>query len=230
MNRSKVPRKAALGTKRAIDVIVATLGLVALSPVLGASALAVYATMGRPIFFVQERPGYKERPFKVRKLRTMRVAQAGEAYLHTDAARLTRLGRFLRRTSLDELPELWHVLTGEMSLVGPRPLLMEFLPKYTAEQHRRHDVRPGISGWAVVHGRQLIPFSKRLELDVWYVDNWSLGLDLKILAMTVRAVLRSDGVIHGQSVDDVDDLGLAAPSALASDDGAGRPGAVPPEG
>jgi lipopolysaccharide/colanic/teichoic acid biosynthesis glycosyltransferase len=181
--------------------------------------------MGRPIFFVHVRPGYKGKPFRLRKLRTMRPAKDGEDYLRTDAARLTPLGRILRKTSIDELPELWHVLTGEMSLVGPRPLLMEYLPKYTPEHHRRHEVRPGITGWAVVHGRQLIPFSKRLELDVWYVDNWSVVLDLKILAMTVRDVIKSKGVISGQSADDVDDLGLvprestfsAANSASRSD-------------
>jgi sugar transferase EpsL len=201
-------RKSALLAKRTVDVVGAAVGLIALSPVLAASALAIYGTMGRPIYFTQERPGYKEKPFTLRKLRTMRPAKDGEAYLRTDAERLTPVGRLLRRTSIDELPGLWHVLTGEMSLVGPRPLLMEYLPKYNAEQHRRHDVRPGITGWAAVHGRQRILFSKRLELDVWYVDNWSLRLDFKILAMTVRDVFGGAGVIPGQSVDDVDDLGF----------------------
>jgi sugar transferase EpsL len=206
---SKFSWRVALFAKRAIDIVGAGVGLIGLSPLLGASALAIYARMGRPIFFTRERPGYKEKPFTLRKFRTMRAIKDGEGHFATDAGRLTPLGRFLRRTSIDELPQLWHVLTGEMSLVGPRPLLMEYLPKYTAEHHRRHDVRPGITGWAAVHGRQLIPFSKRLELDVWYVDNWSLGLDLKILTMTVRDVLKGDGVVSGQSVDDVDDLGLA---------------------
>ena len=202
-------RRTALLAKRAIDIVGAVAGLIVLSPVLAACAVAIYMTMGRPVLFAHQRPGYREKPFTLRKLRTMRPAKDGEVYFRTDAERLTPLGRFLRRTSIDELPELWHVLTGEMSLVGPRPLLMEYLPKYTPEQHRRHDVRPGITGWAAVHGRQLISFSTRLELDVWYVDNWSLVLDLKILAMTVRDVFKGKGVISGQSVDDVDDLGLA---------------------
>lgn len=213
MRIPNVSRRSALRVKRVIDVVGAGVALVVVSPVLAATALAIYATMGRPIFFTHERPGYEERPFTLRKFRTMRTPEPGESYLFTDAERLTRLGRFLRRTSIDELPELWQVLKGEMSLVGPRPLLREFLPKYTAEQHRRHDVRPGITGWAAVHGRQLLPFSRRLELDVWYVDNWSLRLDMKILAMTVRDVLKGQGVVSGQSIDDVDDLGFAATAA-----------------
>jgi lipopolysaccharide/colanic/teichoic acid biosynthesis glycosyltransferase len=201
--------------KRALDVVGASVGLVALSPVIGASALAVLTNMGRPIFFEHVRPGYKEKLFTLRKFRTMRqpTAQqlADSTYFRNDAERLTAVGKFLRRTSIDELPELWHVLTGEMSLVGPRPLLVEYLPKYTAEQRRRHDVRPGITGWAQVNGRQTISFSKRLELDVWYVDNWSFALDLKILAMTVRDVFRTAGVIPGQTIEEVDDLGFAPP-------------------
>jgi lipopolysaccharide/colanic/teichoic acid biosynthesis glycosyltransferase len=143
------------------------------------------------------------------KFRTMRPAENGEVWFRTDADRLTPLGRLLRKTSIDELPGLWNVLKGEMSLVGPRPLLMEYLPKYTPEQNRRHEVRPGITRWAQVNGRQSIPFSKRLALDVWYVDNWSLGLDVKILAMTIKQAIFGSGVYSGQNVDDVDDLGLA---------------------
>jgi sugar transferase EpsL len=229
----KVPtlsRDLALLAKRSIDIVVAGVGLILLSPVLGASALAIYAKMGRPIFFTQERPGYKEKPFTFRKLRTMRAAKDGEVDFRGDAARITPLGRFLRRTSIDELPELWHVLTGDMSLVGPRPLLMEYLPNYTAEQHRRHDVRPGITGWAGVHGRQLVPFSKRLVLDVWYVDNWSLGLDLRILAMTIGDVLKGEGVHPGLSFNDIDDLGLTPPASnLNGANGARRSAGVRPD-
>jgi sugar transferase EpsL len=201
-------RKVRLFAKRSMDVLGALVGLIVLSPFLLASAVAIYLTMGRPILFVQERPGLKEKPFRLRKFRTMRIPTDGQVDFRSDAVRLTRLGRFLRRTSIDELPELWHVLIGEMSLVGPRPLLMDYLPLYTAEQHRRHDVRPGITGWAVVHGRQTIPLSQRFALDVWYVDHWSLGLDLKILARTARDVVSRKGVIPGQSVDEIDDLGF----------------------
>ena len=122
---------------------------------------------------------------------------------------MTRVGRFIRKLSLDELPSLWNVLRGEMSLVGPRPLLMEYLPKYTSEQNRRHEVRPGITGWAQVNGRQRIPFSRRLELDVWYVDHWSLMLDIRILFLTFYGLLKPTGVIPGQDVDEIDDLGLS---------------------
>jgi lipopolysaccharide/colanic/teichoic acid biosynthesis glycosyltransferase len=204
-----VTRKTALLLKRAIDIAGASIGLVALSPIFGAASVAVLASMGRPIFFSHDRPGYKGKLFRITKFRTMRPAKQGEVWFRTDEQRLTRVGRFLRNTSIDELPELWMVLKGDMSLVGPRPLLTEYLSKYTPEQMRRHDMKPGITGWAQVHGRQTIAFSKRLEYDVWYVDNFSIALDLKILAMTVRDVFRSKGVLNGQNVDDVDDLGLA---------------------
>jgi lipopolysaccharide/colanic/teichoic acid biosynthesis glycosyltransferase len=206
-------RASGLFAKRVIDVVGAGAALAALSPVIGLAAAAIRVTMGKPAFFEHVRPGLDGKPFKLVKLRTMRAAKPGEVYFRTDAERITPLGRFLRRTSIDELPELWNVLRGDMSLVGPRPLLMEYLPKYTPEQARRHELRPGITGWAQVNGRQSIPFSRRLALDVWYVDHWSLMLDLKILAMTVRDVFARSGVIPGQSVDDVDDLGLAAPAA-----------------
>jgi lipopolysaccharide/colanic/teichoic acid biosynthesis glycosyltransferase len=196
--------------KRAIDIAGSAAGLVALSPLLGSAAIAIAATMGRPVLFKHTRPGYKGRPFTLYKFRTMRPPRQGEGvYFRTDADRLTRLGRFLRATSIDELPELFNVLKGDMSLVGPRPLLTEYLAKYTAEQARRHDVPPGITGWAQVHGRQHSRFSQRLVNDVWYVDHWSLWLDAKILALTALDVVRSSGVISGQNVDDVDDLGLA---------------------
>ncbi len=192
------------------DVVGAGAGLLVLSPVLGGAALAIATSMGRPVLFKHVRPGYGGRPFTMLKFRTMRAPRPGEdVYFRTDEARLTGLGRFLRRSSIDELPELWNVLVGDMSLVGPRPLLLEYLDRYTPEQARRHDVRPGITGWAQVNGRQTIKFSERLAHDVWYVDHWSLWLDAKILAMTLARVFRSEGVIPGQSVDDVDDLGLS---------------------
>jgi lipopolysaccharide/colanic/teichoic acid biosynthesis glycosyltransferase len=168
--------------------------------------------MGRPVFFRQQRPGLHGEPFTMHKLRTMREPRRNEVFFRTDANRLTPLGRFLRQTSIDELPELWDVLRGKMSLVGPRPLLMEYLPRYTPEQKRRHEVRPGITGWAQIHGRQHVKFGKRLELDVWYVDNASLLLDLYILARTAREVFRASNIVHGQTVEEVDDIGLAPPA------------------
>jgi sugar transferase EpsL len=147
------------------------------------------------------------------KFRTMRPARSGEVWFRTDEQRMTRVGRWLRRSSIDELPELWQVLRGEMSLVGPRPLLPEYLPLYTTEQARRHEVRPGITGWAQVQGRQTIPFSRRLALDVWYVDHFSLRLDLRILLLTIRDVVGTRGVLPGQDIDEIDDLGFA-PRAL----------------
>ena len=163
--------------------------------------------MGSPIFFRQVRPGYRAQPFTVVKFRTMKLGDTAATQL-SDAARLTSLGAFLRRHSLDELPQLWNVLTGDMSLVGPRPLLMEYLERYSREQNRRHDVKPGITGWAQVHGRQDIPFSRRLELDVWYVDHQSLKLDMMILLLTLSRTLRGAGVRSGQDVREVDDIGL----------------------
>ena len=196
--------------KRTIDIAGAAAGLALLSPVFAGAAIGIAATMGRPILFKHVRPGRHGKPFTMYKFRTMRPAREGEGvYFRTDADRLTRLGRFLRATSIDELPELFNVLKGDMSLVGPRPLLMEYLPRYTARQARRHDVRPGITGWAQVNGRQNALFSARLENDVWYVENWSLWLDAKILARTMTDVFRSRGVISGQNVDEVDDLGLS---------------------
>jgi sugar transferase EpsL len=179
-----------------------------LSPVLLFAGLAVRVTLGRPVLFRQVRAGLDGVPFTIVKLRTMRDVREGEDFYRTDAARLTRLGGILRRSSIDELPELWNVLKGEMSLVGPRPLLIDYLDKYTDEQRRRHAVRPGITGWAQVQGRQEIPFSRRLELDVWYVDHWTLGLDAQIVAKTIRQVVVGRGVVSGQALGDVDDLGL----------------------
>jgi len=199
--------------KRGMDVLGAAAGLVLLSPLLAGAALAVWASMGRPIFFRQLRPGRDERPFVIVKFRTMRDPKQGEVWFRTDADRLSRVGRLLRKSSIDELPELWNVLLGDMSLVGPRPLLMEYLPKYTPNESRRHEVRPGITGWAQVNGRQNIPFSRRLALDVWYVDHWSPWIDARILFLTVRQVFRPAGVVSGQEVDEVDDLGLSSDRA-----------------
>lgn len=183
--------------KRVMDVTGASAGLVVLAPLIGAAALLVVITMGRPVLFRQLRPGLGGRPFTMYKFRTMTQSRPGEIHYLTDGERLTPAGRFLRRTSIDELPELWNVLKGDMSLVGPRPLLMEYLGRYSPEQARRHDVRPGITGWAQVNGRQEIPFKKRFELDLWYVDNWSLKLDVKILFKTLGRVIRSSGVVIG---------------------------------
>jgi sugar transferase EpsL len=193
--------------KRALDFSSAVIGLVVLWPIMLTIALAIRVRMGAPVLFRQRRPGYHARPFTMLKFRTM-LAGDTAATLHSDAERLTPLGTRLRRYSLDELPQLWNVLKGEMSLVGPRPLLMEYLERYTPEQARRHDVKPGITGWAQVQGRQDLPFSKRLELDVWYVDHQTLWLDLRILWMTVAKLVRGSGVHSGQDVRTVDDLGL----------------------
>lgn len=171
-----------------LDILVVLLTAPVWAALLAVTALAVRMEMGCPVLFVQERPGLGGRPFRMLKFRTMRTG-AG-----TDAERLTRLGRFLRSTSLDELPELVNVLEGDMALVGPRPLLMEYLPLYSKEQARRHEVRPGITGWAQVHGRNAVPWEEKFAYDVWYVDHQSLGLDLKILAMTVGQVFCRRGI------------------------------------
>ncbi len=180
--------------KRAVDIAGAVTALLVFSPVLAWVALAVALTSGIPILFRQRRPGLSEKPFTIIKFRTMRAPRRGEVWYLTDEQRITRLGRFLRATSLDELPELWNVLRGDMSLVGPRPLLMEYLDQYTPEERRRHDMRPGVTGWGAVNGRNALRFRDRLALDVWYVDHWSLKLDLRILAMTVNQVLRRTDV------------------------------------
>jgi sugar transferase EpsL len=183
--------------KRVIDLTGSAVGLVVFSPVIGAAAVAVAISMGRPIIYRQLRPGLRGQPFVLYKIRTMRPRIPGDRPSRTEAERLTIVGRFLRRTSIDELPELWNVLLGDMSLVGPRPLLMEYLDRYSPVQARRHEVRPGITGWAQIHGRQELAFRKRFEFDVWYVDHWSLALDLRILAKTFGLVIRSDGIVGG---------------------------------
>lgn len=180
--------------KRVFDVVGAGAGLVLLSPVLGVVAVVSLLALGRPILFRQVRAGYQGRPFRIVKFRTMKVAESCGDVPLTDSQRLTRWGSLLRELSLDELPELWNVLRGDMSLVGPRPLLMEYLPLYSAEQRRRHDVRPGITGWAQVNGRNATEWGERFRLDTWYVDHVSLALDLKIVALTVRRVIAREGI------------------------------------
>jgi lipopolysaccharide/colanic/teichoic acid biosynthesis glycosyltransferase len=182
--------------KRLGDVLASLVLLVVLSPLIFVTALAVRAKLGAPVLFRQQRPGVEGRVFTLYKFRTMTAADAGDDLeaTGTDAARLTPLGRLLRASSLDELPELWNVLRGDMSMVGPRPWLVEYLPRYTREQARRHEVRPGITGWAQVHGRNELDWDERILMDVWYVDNRSLLLDLRILLMTFATVLSARGV------------------------------------
>ncbi len=180
--------------KRAFDIAVSLFILVVFSPLLLLLALFVRLKLGSPIFFTQARPGWKERPFHMVKFRTMTNARDSNGELLPDAERLPRFGQLLRSTSLDELPELLNVLKGEMSLVGPRPLLMQYLERYSSEQRRRHEMRPGITGWAQVNGRNNLGWDDRFKLDVWYIDNWSFGLDLKILFKTVMKVIRRSDV------------------------------------
>jgi sugar transferase EpsL len=191
------PQARALGpsiAKRALDVVASGLVLTVVSPALVVFALLIRANMGPPILFRQERPGLHGRRFRVLKFRTMRDAHDAHGRPLPDAARLTRFGRLVRATSLDELPQLWNVLRGDMSLVGPRPLLVQYLDRYTPEQARRHDVKPGITGWAQVNGRNAISWEEKFALDVWYVDNQSLWLDLRILALTALKVFRRNGI------------------------------------
>jgi sugar transferase EpsL len=194
--------------RRLVDLVGATVLSVVLAPVLAGLALAVRLKMGAPVFFRQLRPGYKGRPFEVYKFRTMTDPVDTNGQELTDEQRLTGVGIFMRRLSLDELPQLWNIIRGEMSFIGPRPLLMEFLKWYSPEQMRRHDVKPGVTGWAQVQGRHDIPFSKRLELDVWYVDNRSLRLDLRIVGLTLLKVLSMRGARPAQTDAEVDDVGL----------------------
>jgi lipopolysaccharide/colanic/teichoic acid biosynthesis glycosyltransferase len=180
--------------KRLFDLLLTLPGLILLSPILGLIAVAVWINQGRPVLFRQVRPGYGGQPFNLFKFRTMRIARASDGEPLPDEVRLTALGRFLRSFSLDELPELWNVVRGEMSLVGPRPLLMQYLDRYTPEQARRHDAVPGITGWAQIHGRNAVNWEEKFALDVWYVDHWSLGLDFKILLLTLWKVITREGI------------------------------------
>lgn len=181
-------------SKRIFDLVVSLILLIILSPLFIIIAIAIYFTMGAPVLFKQVRPGLHGIPFTMYKFRTMTEDRDADGRLLPDEQRITRLGRFLRSTSLDELPELVNVLKGEMSLVGPRPLLMQYLPLYTPEQARRHEVLPGITGWAQVNGRNAISWEDKFKLDVWYVDNWSMSLDIRILLLTVWKVLLREGI------------------------------------
>lgn len=182
--------------KRGIDLIVAVTGLVLLAPVMSVVAIFVRLTMGSPVLFRQTRPGWKEKPFALLKFRSMADESDRAGNPRPDEERLTALGRFLRRFSLDELPQLWNVLKGDLSLVGPRPLLMEYLPRYSDFERRRHEVKPGVTGWAQVQGRNALTWQQKFALDVWYVDHWSIGLDIKILALTAMTVCRGKGISH----------------------------------
>lgn len=186
--------------KRAIDITASAGVLVVFSPVLLLVACMLhFFNEGAGIFFLQQRPGYKGRPFKIVKFRTMNNRKGQDGKLLPDKQRITKFGAFVRSTSLDELPQLWNVLKGDMSLIGPRPLLMEYLPLYSAEQMRRHDVRPGISGWAQCHGRNNITWTEKFKLDVWYVDNISFRTDCSIVLTTLRRVIKKDDIDNSAS-------------------------------
>jgi sugar transferase EpsL len=186
--------------KRMFDVVAAVAWTILLSPVFLAVAIAVRMALGRPVLFRQTRIGYKERPFTLYKFRTMTDAVDTHGAPLPDQERLTRTGQFLRRTSLDELPQLWNVLRGDMSLVGPRPLLLEYLPRYTPQQRRRHEVLPGMTGWAQVMGRNSLSWDQRLQLDTWYVEHRSWWVDFRILAMTLRSLILSRDISHNGHV------------------------------
>jgi len=180
--------------KRSFDIIVSLLTLIILSPIVGVTALLIRSKIGTPVLFKQQRPGFNEKPFYVYKFRSMTDECDEQGELLPDDVRLTSFGKVVRKLSLDELPQLLNVLKGDMSFVGPRPLLMEYLPLYNERQSRRHEVRPGITGWAQVNGRNSISWEDKFELDVWYVENWSFWLDIKILFMTVLKVFKSEGI------------------------------------
>ena len=181
-------------SKRIFDLIVAILGFILLSPFIFLTALCVGIFLGTPVIFRQQRPGYRGQPFYIYKFRTMTDASDSTGSLLPDSERLTHFGRFLRTLSLDELPELINILRGEMSVVGPRPLLMEYLERYSPEQMRRHDVYPGLTGWAQVNGRNAITWQDKFQHDVWYVDNWSFWLDIKIILLTLWKVIKREGI------------------------------------
>jgi lipopolysaccharide/colanic/teichoic acid biosynthesis glycosyltransferase len=189
MLHNKIPIR-----KRIFDLLVAGMLVIILSPLLLVTAILVRIRHGKPVLFGQKRPGYKGNIFQIYKFRTMTNDRKPDGNLLPDEDRLTRLGRILRATSIDELPELFNVLRGEMSIVGPRPLLVQYLDRYTPEQARRHDVLPGITGWAQVNGRNAIEWGEKFRLDVWYVDNWSFWLDMKILLLTFWKVIKREGI------------------------------------
>jgi sugar transferase EpsL len=181
-------------SKRILDLVLTVPGIIILSPLLLIIAILVLINFGAPVLFRQKRPGFRAKPFRVYKFRTMSEARDKLDHLLPDSQRITRLGNFLRSTSLDELPEMFNVLRGEMSWVGPRPLLMQYLERYSDEQARRHDVLPGITGWAQINGRNALTWEEKFKLDVWYVDHWSFCLDIKILLISVLKVLRREGI------------------------------------
>ena len=181
-------------SKRFFDIVASVAGLIVLSPVIAIVAYLIRKRLGSPILFRQVRPGLGGKPFEMVKFRTMRDALDANGNPLPDSERMTDFGRFLRSSSLDELPELWNVIKGDMSLVGPRPLLMEYLPLYNEVQVRRHDARPGVTGWAQINGRNALSWEEKFKLDVWYVDNQSLWLDLKIIFLTIKKVLIRDGI------------------------------------
>lgn len=180
--------------KRLFDFVVALIAIVLLSPIILLITLLVWRRLGKPILFCQRRPGLYEKPFNIYKFRTMSLACDQHGVLLDDSERMTKFGTFLRKSSLDELPQLLNVIKGDLSLIGPRPLLMEYLPLYSEEQARRHHVRPGISGWAQVNGRNAVSWDEKFQYDVWYVDNHSFALDIKILWLTIIKVISSEGV------------------------------------
>ena len=182
--------------KRIIDLIIAIIGLILLLPIFFTIMALIKINLGSPIIYKQLRPGLDKKVFNIYKFRTMTEEKNKNGVLFSDEERLTKFGKFLRSTSLDELPGLWNVLIGDMSLVGPRPLLIEYLSLYSPEQARRHEVRSGITGWAQVNGRNAISWNKKLQMDVWYVDNQSLILDIKILCLTLTKVIKRDGISH----------------------------------
>lgn len=182
--------------KRAMDILGAIFAIAVFMPLFILIAVLVRLNLGRPLFFCQQRPGLRGAPFNMWKFRTMTNSYGSDGHLLPDAQRLTRFGIFLRSSSLDELPELWNVLKGDMSLVGPRPLLMEYVPLYSERQSRRQWVRPGITGWAQINGRNAISWEEKFELDVWYVENRTLWLDIKILLLTIWRVIKRDGISH----------------------------------
>tara|TARA_R110001583_G_scaffold56717_1_gene170930 strand:+ start:20287 stop:20895 length:609 start_codon:yes stop_codon:yes gene_type:complete len=194
--------------KSLLDFIITFIGLVVLLPLFFIiTFILIFVNKGTPFFF-QKRPGKNEKLFYVIKFKTMTDKKDNNGVLLKDAERLTKFGTFIRKTSLDEIPQLINVLKGDMSLIGPRPLLEEYLPLYDEEQRKRHNVKPGITGWAQVNGRNLMLFSERFKHDVWYVNNLSLKVDIQIIILTFKKVIFSDGVIPGQDVHDVDDLGF----------------------
>ncbi len=180
--------------KRLLDIVVSVLVLVIFSPILLIIGLWIFFSYGKPIFFYHTRPGFNGEPFRLVKFRSMKDTRDEKGELLPDAERITRFGHFIRKTSIDELPEFYNVLRGDMSLVGPRPLLMQYLPRYSVEQRRRHDVLPGITGWAQVNGRNAISWEEKFKFDLWYIDNWSFWLDIKILIMTIQKVFSGEGI------------------------------------